>query len=127
MEQYNVWRGYAYEDLYQATQIDKRNSIAFKYACGHLHLAVEKALKALLIYHGVNPPFTHDLIILVSELKNYEVFTDAVNNVSDLMAFAPSSRYPSNDDLDITIDDYNYYLKVATDIVEWVGDRLPVL
>jgi len=62
----------------------------------HLQQAIEKALKAYLIWRAVNFPHTHDLEILVD--------FDQLDSVTTMTDFAVAGRYPESDQW---IDDFN--------------------
>jgi HEPN domain-containing protein len=63
--------------------------------CFHCQQAVEKFLKAFLVYHNIDFPRTHDLDFLLSECKkiNSEVFDVDLGSLTD---FGVSIRYPDD-------------------------------
>lgn len=64
-------------------------------AAFHCQQAAEKYLKSFLAYHGEDPPYTHDLRLLLRLSRKYEdalhVLDDAVRQ---LYPFAVEVRYP---------------------------------
>lgn len=63
--------------------------------CFHAQQAIEKYLKVALIYHGTNPPRTHDLIKLMSTLVGF--FPDLRQHeeaLEEVNAYGAEIRYP---------------------------------
>lgn len=64
-------------------------------AAFHCQQAAEKYLKGFLAYHGEDPPYTHDLRLLLRRSRAYE---DALHVLHDaagqLYPFAVEIRYP---------------------------------
>ena len=63
--------------------------------CFHSQQAVEKFLKAFLIYHNIDFPRTHDLDFLLIECKkiNSKIFDIDLGSLTD---FGVSIRYPDD-------------------------------
>ena len=63
--------------------------------CFHAQQAVEKFLKAYLVFHGIDFPKTHDLDFLLLECKkvNNKVFDIDLGSLTD---FGVSIRYPDD-------------------------------
>ena len=63
--------------------------------CFDAQQAAEKAMKALLIKHGITFPYTHDLAKLLTLLEEAgEEIPEAVREAGRLTRFAVVSRYP---------------------------------
>ena len=68
----------------------------------HCHLATEKALKALYILeHDRSAPHTHDLTMILSELKDEEL-KKRLGDFTAMSKFAVAARY---DDVEILDED----------------------
>jgi len=63
----------------------------------HLQQAIEKALKAYLIWCAVNFPHTHDLEVLVDLAREQDAGFDRLDSVTALTDFAVAGRYPESD------------------------------
>jgi HEPN domain-containing protein len=63
--------------------------------CFHAQQAVEKFLKAFLVYHNIDFPKTHDLDFLLMECKkiNDKIFDIDLGSLTD---FGVSIRYPDD-------------------------------
>jgi HEPN domain-containing protein len=61
----------------------------------HAQQAAEKYLKALLAFHGEDPPRTHDLVVLLDLVLRYEETMENYRYESRmLIPFAVQVRYP---------------------------------
>jgi len=92
--------------------------------CFHAQQAVEKFLKAFLIFHDIDFPKTHDLDYLLLECKkiNKKNFEIDFGSLSD---FAVSLRYPD----DFYIPDKNETIKyrnVALEVRKIVMDKIKI-
>ncbi len=93
-------------------------------ACFHAQQAVEKVLKAYLIFHSVDFPFTHNLSKLVEHCVVIDSsFEEIFPKVEPLTPYAVETRYdyefwPSNS----TVTDTQ---STAIAVCQFVKDRLP--
>ncbi len=71
------------------------DEFAVRTALYHLQQAVEKLLKAVIIYNGEHPAFTHDIGKLADHCKALgENFSDNLDDISDsLTLWESKSRY----------------------------------
>jgi HEPN domain-containing protein len=63
------WLEFAETDLNAARVLLKEGSLS-AVACFHAQQSVEKCLKALIESRGLNPPKSHDLIMLYGHLND---------------------------------------------------------
>ena len=69
--------------------------------CYQCQQAVEKILKAYLIFKNVAFPFIHDLKKLCLLCADFDDRFDAyIDDCADLTPYATQSRYPDNDDVE---------------------------
>ena len=82
--------------------------------------AAEKALKAVLIHLGIEPPRTHlieKLVLLLSEnLPQPPELTASVR----LTDYAIETKYPGREDL-VTEDEYREAIRLAEAVVHWAA------
>lgn len=65
--------------------------------CFHAQQAAEKALKAVLVAHGIEPERTHDVLMLLDSVLRFVPSLDSeAENLTDLNDFAVRVRYPGN-------------------------------
>lgn len=72
------------------TAVDMEKSFPDEYAVRasayHLQQAVEKILKAAILYNGENPPFTHDIGRLAEHCSKLGIsFDDELENIADTL------------------------------------------
>ena len=66
----------------------------FPYALFFAHLAIEKALKALVVKEsGEHAPYTHSLMILAKK-ANIKLTEDMIDNLAEYTRFSIEARYP---------------------------------
>ncbi|MBM3146743.1 MAG: HEPN domain-containing protein [Actinobacteria bacterium] len=86
--------------------------------CFHAQQAAEKAIKAVLVFRGADPPRTHDLEILPAELPT-EMTRDIDRlAVAALTAYAVAGRYPGTEE-PIEEDERRRAVGIAGAVVDW--------
>lgn len=67
----------------------------YEIICYHCQQAVEKYLKAYLLYNGIKPPRSHDLDQLCEMCQEYEADFEAIHNqCATLTQYGTQPRYP---------------------------------
>lgn len=90
----------------------------------HCQQAVEKYLKAYLIYLGVNFRFTHDLIYLLDLINESDSdFRKYYNEVAQIQGYAVEIRYP-NETIYLTSDKVESALQIAAEIRTFVLKKM---
>jgi len=90
--------------------------------CFHAQQAVEKYLKAFLIYHDVDFPKTHDVDFLVMECQKIDKYNFEID-LKSLTDFGVSIRYP--DDFYIPgITETKEYMIIAKEIKSLVENLI---
>lgn len=113
------WIVYAESDFALAKQGRVSKNILYSSLCFHCQQAVEKSIKAVLIYYNIRFPKTHDIDILIDLLVKNQIETPKPIQESRILTqYAVFSRYPGNDD-DITLKDYRSSLKIAETVLKW--------
>ena len=116
----NAWMHQAQQDLALA-QLARDNGFHAA-ACFHASQAAEKAMKSALLELGLEPPFTHVLNTLVSQLQDAGINTQNLERLAlrQLSRMAVQSRNP----MDATPaselfdqEDADQALKTATDVI----------
>ena len=62
-------------------------------ACFHCQQAIEKCLKAFLIYNGVDIERTHNIIFLLAQCANFDSEFTTIDPLN-INAYAVQGRYP---------------------------------
>jgi HEPN domain-containing protein len=98
-------------------------SVYYEDLCFQAQQAVEKALKALLIYHGVEPERTHNLYRLLEEVERFVQIDDEVRSVLKLCNFAVQTRYPG-EYLKVEREEYEKSVAIAENCLRWVEVKI---
>jgi len=122
MAQYEEWIERAKSSL-ELAQVKIIRYIQYEDLCFQVQQAVEKALKGLLIFYGVEPEFTHNIELLIKELKKFVDIPEKINEATDLTNYAVQTRYPGEYD-DITKEEYEKAVKIAKDCLDWVENKI---
>ena len=122
MERYESWINRA-KSSYELSKAAISNDIYLEDLCYQAQQAVEKALKGLLIYFGVEPEFTHNIGTLLNELGRHTEVTDSITEAIELTNYAVQTRYPGEYD-EVTKEEYEKAVKVATNCLDWVENKI---
>ncbi len=116
------WMDHARSDLQLAR--NRLPGVRLEHLCFHAQQAAEKAVKALLIHHGIQFPYVHDLSVLLSLLAEAgEAVPDSVESSSQLTLYAAATRYPGIAER-VTEEDHAEALRLAEGVMRWVQGRL---
>ncbi len=94
---YAAWLRKADHDLLNIANNVAAEQVPWDTVCFHAQQAVEKTLKAFLVFHGQDPPRTHDLVALLARGVRYAAsLADLEKDCRNLTYFAVSTRYPDD-------------------------------
>ena len=122
MERYESWLDRA-KSSYKLAKMTGNVEIYYEDLCYQLQQAVEKALKGLLIFYGVEPEFTHNIEILLTELEKFTLIPKDIEQAMKLTIYAVQTRYPNDYD-EITKEEYEKAVKIAKDCLDWVENKM---
>jgi HEPN domain-containing protein len=88
------WMAKAEEDLAAAERLLSLDDSLAAVVCFHSQQAVEKLLKALLVFADVPFARTHDVIQLVQMLPGHLALTIPLTELAPLNRYAVEARYP---------------------------------
>jgi len=91
-------------------------------ACFHSQQAIEKYLKAFLIYHGRDIERTHNIIFLLSECASFDPVFETIDPMN-INAYAVQGRYPDFS-LMPTAEETEKYYQLALQIKGLVTERI---
>lgn len=115
------WIEKADHDLITTQMIIDSNPIILDIACFHCQQAVEKLLKAFLLYKGQELMKTHNLDILLKKCSNIDI--DFLKfNFKNLDDFAVRARYPEY--LDPELSEAQEYYQIALNVKELVLQKI---
>ncbi len=110
-----TWMNYAKADLALAS-ITLPAGVMYSQLCFHSQQAAEKALKAVLIYFGIDFPNTHSIQKLVELLPTELQSAQSISQSVILTSYAVQTRYPGDIE-EIPKDEYDEAVSIAADVV----------
>lgn len=114
------WLAKAQNDLLNADNNLKSEVVPYDTVCFHCQQAAEKLLKAYLVARGVQPPFTHDLLLLLEEALPHCVQAEMLrDDLALLMPYAVGVRYPDEFFMP-THEDACEARQAAQEVLEWL-------
>jgi len=122
MARYEEWINRAKSSL-ELAQAEIIHYIYYEDLCYQSQQAAEKALKGLLIYYGVEPEFTHNIEILLNEVKKFTDIPENIKEAALLTSYAVQTRYPGEYD-EITKEEYEKSVKIAKDCLHWIEEKI---
>ena len=92
-------------------------------ACFHAQQAAEKAIKAVLIAHGIEPPRTHNITALINLLPPEAPLREDVLASRGLTSYAAITRYPGQAG-EVSEEDYREAVRLAEAVVAWAEEMI---
>jgi len=120
-----VWLSYARADLEVAHVTLEASGLYARHVCFWSQQAAEKALKALLLAHGIAIPRTHDLDHLRELVPPGAAIKAEFPQLYSLTVWAVESRYPARLDDDASLDEAHAALDLAGRLVRAVERDMP--
>ncbi len=121
------WLSKASNDLLNADNNLQADDIPSDTVCFHCQQAAEKLLKAYLIAQEQQPPFTHDLLLLLENILPIEPAAESLRDaLATLMPYAVEIRYPGDVVMPSEQDTQEARAK-AEDVRAWLQDSMPDL
>ena len=120
MELCDVWLKKARVDLKAASSMLKEDLDDYLIAYYHLQQAIEKSLKAILVFKGQPVAKTHDLTVLCDLVEPFVIsFPDCKEQVVNLTWFEANGRYPIEIDNDDYSEEFDEYAKLTNEFYVW--------
>jgi HEPN domain-containing protein len=93
------WLARADEDLQLATYALTMQAQAppYRLIAYHAQQCAEKCLKAFLVWHNVDFPYTHNIRKLLALCEEHATWAHALTDAEELTAYAITARYPGED------------------------------
>ena len=121
-EEYRIWMMRAESSLALGL-VQKSEHIYYEDLCFQLQQAAEKALKAFLIYHGIEPPITHSLVLLLRKVRQVTDYPEELERVIELEDYAVQTRYPG-EYAPVEEEEYNRASQIASYTVSWIREQI---
>jgi HEPN domain-containing protein len=112
------WLRFARSDL-ELAKGGRFPGVVLEALCFHAQQAAEKALKAILVHHGISFPKTHQLRDVLDLLPEGIPVPRAVENATILTRYAVAGRYPFKS-IAVSEPEYRKAVRMAAVVVRWV-------
>jgi HEPN domain-containing protein len=117
------WMDYAEEDLRLAQHaLTLSSGCPYRLIAYHAQQCAEKYLKAYLVYHLVDFPYTHDMQNLLELCAGKASWPESLDAAKNLTAYAITARYPGT--VEVTRDDAIRAIEIATTVKQTVHKAL---
>lgn len=121
-ERVKEWLTYAEMDLGVAKHLNETyHPKPLEIICYHCQQSAEKAIKALIIYHGAEGglPKKHNLSLLLSQIKNMEDIPEKYYDYADILTpYGIAAKYPN--ELFLEERHADQAIRFADEILSWV-------
>lgn len=108
------WIEKADNDYLSAKRLVEYQPLILDTACFHCQQAIEKYLKAYLVFLDIDFPKTHDLNVLLKLITDVDEFFNEID-FKDLPQFAVGIRYPDSY-LIPEPDDVYFYIRLVEEV-----------
>lgn len=110
-----LWMSYADEDFGLANYAMKMpGSSPYRLIAYHAQQCAEKYLKAYLVYHDIDFPYTHDIQKLLNLCGSHK-WIEKIKDAEELTPYAISSRYTGMDE-PVTEDEAHHAVYLASNM-----------
>ena len=103
--------------------VAKTDEVFFEDLCFQLQQAIEKAMKALLIYNDTEPPITHSFAVLIRELRRTLEVPESIERIIELEDYAVQTRYPG-DYTPVDEIEYQDASQIAKEVMSWIRSKI---
>jgi len=121
----NEWLKYSLNDLSSAKHLfENLHPKQTEVACYLSQQCAEKALKGFILFNGIEPPKTHNLVELCQISMNYDnTFSTIMDDCADLTPYGVAVRYPN----ELAVDEVIAKLAIikAQSIYDFCRGKIP--
>lgn len=120
------WISFANDDILFAEHGMKLESnTPYRLVAYHAQQCAEKYLKAFLVFHGVDFPYTHNIAALLELCADYADLPETIHDAEELSQFAVSVRYPGEDEA-VDQDEALRSIELARHLIKIIRPLLPL-
>jgi HEPN domain-containing protein len=117
-----AWLSKAEHDIISAQRLLEIEPMILDSACFHCQQAIEKSLKAYLIYKGQDIERTHNIVFLLSECAHFDPIFGSIDP-QNINAYAVQGRYPDFSIMPET-DEARHFYNLAIEVNNLVKTRI---
>jgi HEPN domain-containing protein len=123
----NKWVQKAEADLLNADNNLNSENIPYDTVCFHCQQAAEKLLKAYLIANGRNYPLSHDLLLILENILEFDKSAEELKDcLINLLPYAVEVRYPDEYFMP-SQDDAVEARQTAQQVKEYISYKCPAI
>jgi len=116
------WLNRARSNLLRAQSGRNIEGIYLEDVCFDAQQAAEKAIKGVLLYHGIDFPKVHDIAELLSLVRDAgQPFPDEVAAATELTTYAVKTRYPTSGE-PVSDEDCDAAIRCAEATLRWASE-----
>lgn len=120
------WLEYADEDIRLARHaLTLSSGVPYRLVAYHAQQCAEKSLKAYLVCHHIDFPYTHNISRLLELCGDLTPWGDSLLDAEELSVYAVTTRYPGEEE-EVTSDEALRAIDLAVAVRETIGRELPV-
>lgn len=120
------WLRHAKADLAFATAPLPRDGL-YSALCFHAQQAVEKSIKAVLVFRGIEFPKVHNLTRLIDLLPGDIIRTVDLLASARLTVYVTAFRYPGEEDEpDVSVNKYHEAVRWAEIVFKWASEIVTI-
>jgi len=120
----NQWLVYGDEDLRIAVHsLTLTSGCPYRLIAYHAQQCAEKYLKAYLVFHKIDFPYTHNISSLLDLCAANADWTETLREAEELTPFAVTARYPGEDE-EVTKEETLRAIEIASRVQQVVRDAL---
>ncbi|MHC4073766.1 MAG: HEPN domain-containing protein [Planctomycetota bacterium] len=121
------WLSLADEDLNLASHaLGLGAKSPYRLIAYHAQQCAEKCLKAFLVYHKVDFPYTHNIRRLLKFCAEHTEWAGTLKNAEELTPYAITARYPGEED-EVTETEATRAVEIAENVRDVVRKELKQL
>ncbi|MEP0861528.1 MAG: HEPN domain-containing protein [Ignavibacterium sp.] len=96
LQKVNQWVEIAEEDLnFAKLGFELSSSVSYRIIAFHAQQCAEKYLKAFLVFHKIDFPYTHSITTLIDLCSDIDKSFEQLRDAEILTSYATANRYPS--------------------------------
>jgi HEPN domain-containing protein len=120
------WLTYADEDIRLARHaLTLSTGVPYRLVAYHAQQCAEKSLKAYLVCHRIDFPYTHNISRLLELCNETAQWGDSLLDAEELSVYAVTTRYPGEEE-EVTRDEALRAIDLAVSVREAVERELAV-
>ncbi len=121
------WLKYADEDIQLARHaLTLSTGVPYRLIAYHAQQCAEKALKAFLVRHRIDFPYTHNISRLLELCSASAQWGDSLQDAEELSAFAITTRYPGVEE-EVSREEALRAIDIADLVRETIGRELSIM